>query len=89
MPSLKDLAAHTSRLDQLATALHAELTAGSIDFSKMVGLADDIGQHSDRLATAFTTMAEALESSLDGAGTNGSGSDGGANGSRAESRTSA
>jgi hypothetical protein len=89
MPSLKDLAAHTSRLDQLATALHAELTAGSIDFRKMVGLADDIGQLSDRLAGAFNTMADALEKSLDGASTNGSGSDGGAEATPAESRTSA
>jgi hypothetical protein len=78
MPTLKDLAADTSRLDQLATALHTELTAGSIDFRKMVGLADDIGQHSDRLATAFNTMADALEQSLADAGANGSGSDGAA-----------
>ena len=72
MPSLKDLAALTSRLDQLATELHSELTDGSIDFRKMVGLADDIGQHSDRLASAFNTMADALERSLDGTGADGS-----------------
>jgi hypothetical protein len=73
MPSLKDLAALTSRLDQLASQLHSELIEGPIDFRKMVGLADDIGQHSDRLAGAFNTMADALEKSLDGTGADGSG----------------
>lgn len=68
MPSLKDLATVTSRLDELAGELHAELTGGGIDFRKMVDLADDIAQQSDRLATAFSSMAEALEKSLDGAG---------------------
>ena len=70
MPSLKDLATVTSRLDRLAADLHAELTGGGIDFRKMVDIADDIAQQSDRLATAFSSMAEALEKSLDGAGEN-------------------
>jgi len=78
MPSLKDLAAMTNQLDELAAELHSELTEGAIDFRKMVKLADDIGQHSDRLAAAFNTMADALEKSLDGAEANGSdGGDGG------------
>lgn len=68
MPSLKDLAAMTSQLDKLAGELHSELTEGAIDFSKMVGLADDIGNHSDRLASAFATMAVALDKSLNGTG---------------------
>ena len=66
MSSLKDLAAVTSRLDELAGELHSELTGGGIDFRKMVDLADDISRQSDRLATAFSGMAEALETSLDG-----------------------
>jgi len=66
MPSLKDLAAVTSRLDKLTTELHSELTQGAVDFRKMVGLADDIGEHIDRLAGAFTTMADALDATLDG-----------------------
>lgn len=68
MPALKDLTALTSRLDQLAGDLHSELTEGSIDFRKMVELADDIGTCSDRLAAAFNTMAGALETSLDESG---------------------
>ena len=80
MPSLKDLSAITSQLDQLAAKLHSELTEGAIDFRKMVELADDIGQHSDRLAAAFNTMADALEKSLDGAEANGSDGGGGSSG---------
>lgn len=68
----------TSQLDQLAAELHSELTEGAIDFRKMVELADDIGQHSDRLAAAFNTMADALEKSLDGAEPNGAGAGAGA-----------
>jgi hypothetical protein len=68
MPSLEDLTALTSRLDQLAGELHLELAEGSIDFRKMVVLADDLGEHSDRLAAAFTTMADALETALDQSG---------------------
>jgi len=67
MPSLKDLATVTSRLDQLTTDLHSELTQGAVDFRKMVGLADAIGEDIDRLAAAFTTMAEALDTTLDSA----------------------
>jgi hypothetical protein len=65
MPSFKDLAALTSRLDGLTTDLHSELTQGGIDFRKMVALSDDIGGIADRLASGFTTMADALEASLD------------------------
>jgi len=73
MASLKDLAAVTAQLDQLTTELHSELTEGSINFRKMVELADDIGAQTDRLATAFTSMADALETSLDGSETERSG----------------
>jgi len=65
MPSLKDLAGLTSQLDGLTTELHSELTQGGIDFRKMVDLADNIGTIADRLAGGFTTMADALDTSLD------------------------
>ena len=77
MPSLKDLAATTSQLDELADELHSELTTGAIDFRKMVGLADDIAHHADRLASAFAVMADALQNSLGGADGDGSGGGGG------------
>ena len=68
MPSLEDLASVTGRLDTLTSELHTELTQGSIDFRKMVELADDISAQSDRLAQAFNTMADALDASLEDAG---------------------
>ena len=64
MPTLKDVAQQTSELDHLGRELHTELTEGEIDFEKMVRLADSISEHADRLATAFSTMAGALNGSL-------------------------
>ena len=75
MPSLKDLAGLTSQLDGLTTALHSELTQGGIDFRKMVGLADDTGTIADRLASGFSTMADALDASLAEGRDGGSGED--------------
>lgn len=72
MPSLKDLAGLTSQLDELTTELHSELTQGGIDFRKMVDLSDDIGTIVDRLASGFTTMANALDASLAEGGDGGS-----------------
>ena len=66
MSSLKDLAVMTGQLDKLTTELHSELTEGPIDFRKMVELADNVGQQVDRLASAFSTMADALDTSLNG-----------------------
>jgi hypothetical protein len=64
MPTLKDVAVMTSELDRLSGELHAELTEGEIDFEKMVRLSDSISENADRLAGAFSTMAEALQASL-------------------------
>ena len=64
MPTLKDAAVMTSELDRLGGELHAELTEGDVNFEKMVELADSISENADRLAAAFSTMAEALRSSL-------------------------
>jgi hypothetical protein len=66
MPTLKDLSNMTSELDRLGGELHAELTEGDIDFQKMVGLADTIGQTADQLAAAFNTMSVALAETLNG-----------------------
>ena len=66
MATLKDLSLMTSELDRLGGELHAELTEGDIDFQKMVALADSIGSHADKLATAFNTMSIALVETLNG-----------------------
>jgi uncharacterized coiled-coil DUF342 family protein len=62
--ALRDVSERTKRINQLATELHAELTEGGIDFRKMVTLADEISENADRLASGFSTMADALEESL-------------------------
>ena len=64
MPALKDVAAVTKKIDDLAGQLHAELTEGGIDFGQMVQLADEISSNADRLAASFSTMAKALADSL-------------------------
>lgn len=64
MPTLKDVSQMTSEVDRLSGELHTELTEGEIDFNKMVELADSVSEHADRLATAFQTMAAAVEASL-------------------------
>ena len=65
MTALRDVAERTKRINQLATDLHVELTEGGIDFRKMVTLADEISQNADRLASGFSTMADALDESLE------------------------
>jgi hypothetical protein len=68
MATLKDLSSMTSELDRLGGELHAELTQGDIDFQKMVGLADTIGEKADKLAQAFNSMGSALDETLNGGG---------------------
>lgn len=64
MATLKDVALMTNELDRLSGELHAELTEGEIDFEKMVRLSDSISENADRLAGAFSTMADALQATL-------------------------
>jgi hypothetical protein len=73
MASLKDTVNLTSQLTELTNQLHAELTEGEVDFEKMVTIADEISEHADSLAAAFTRVNEALAEPLDQNGSNGSG----------------
>jgi hypothetical protein len=74
--SLKDTVNLTSQLTELTNQLHSELTEGEVDFEKMVQIADEISEHADNLAAAFTRVNEALSEPLSA-----SGGDGGSNGS--------
>ena len=65
MASLKDTVNLTSQLTELTQQLHSELTEGEVDFEKMVELADEISEHADNLASAFTRVNEALSEPLD------------------------
>ena len=90
MASLKDTVNLTSQLTELTNQLHSELTEGEVDFEKMVQIADEISEHADNLAAAFTRVNEALTEPLSNNGSSG-GSDGsGESGSsRSRSRRSA
>jgi len=87
--SLKDTVNLTSQLTELTNQLHSELTEGEVDFEKMVQIADEISEHADNLAAAFTRVNEALMEPLSNNGSNG-GSNGSESGSsRSRSRRSA
>jgi hypothetical protein len=73
MASLRDAQALTSRLQERASTLHAELTGNDVDFSRLAELADEIGASADRLAETFSTMDDALARRVSGA----EGADGG------------
>ena len=89
MASLKDTVNLTSQLTELTNQLHSELTEGEVDFEKMVQIADEISEHADNLAAAFTRVNEALMEPLSNNGSNG-GSNGSESGSsRSRSRRSA
>jgi len=75
MASLKDAVNLTTQLNELTQQLHSELTEGDVDFEKMVKLSDEISEHADSLAAAFTRVNEALQEPLEAAA-NGSGSSG-------------
>ena len=64
MASLKDTVNLTSQLTELTNQLHSELTEGEVDFEKMVQIADEISEHADNLAAAFTRVNEALSEPL-------------------------
>src|SRR4051794_10721440 len=78
MASLKDTVNLTSQLTDLTNQLHSELTEGEVDFEKMVQLADEISEHADSLAAAFSRVNEALTEPLE--------QNGGGNGDRASGR---
>jgi hypothetical protein len=78
MASLKDTVNLTTQLTELTNQLHSELTQGDVNFEKMIEIADEISEHADSLAAAFTRVNEALTDPLtqsqDGSGSGGNGS---------------
>jgi len=87
--SLKDTVTLTSQLTELTNQLHSELTEGEVDFEKMVQIADEISEHADNLAAAFTRVNEALTEPLTNNGSNGGGNGSESGSSRSRSRRSA
>jgi hypothetical protein len=74
MASLKDTVNLTTQLNELTQRLHSELTEGDVDFEKMVRLSDEISEHADSLAGAFTRVNEALQEPLQSNGSSSSSS---------------
>ena len=66
MASLVDAAKATGALHELTGRLHAELTNGELDFSRLVMLADFVAEKGDMLATAFHEVDVALSRHLAG-----------------------
>jgi len=78
MASRKDTVNLTTQLTELTNQLHSELTQGDVDFEKMIEIADEISEHADNLAAAFTRVNEALTEPLSAS----EDGNGGGNGSR-------
>jgi hypothetical protein len=72
MSTLKDAAAATQELVELATQLHEELVDGDVEFARMVELADRIGARADALADAFSEVDKSLSAQLRRNGSGGS-----------------
>jgi hypothetical protein len=91
MASLKDTVNLTSQLTDLTNQLHSELTEGDVDFERMIEIADQISEHADNLAAAFTRVNEALAEPLrrDGSGSGGSSGNGSRSSSSRRRSTSA
>jgi len=95
MASLKDTVNLTSQLTDLTNQLHSELTEGNVDFERMIEIADEISEHADNLAAAFTRVNEALTEPLQrengsrsSSSSGGDGSSRSSSGSRRKSSTS-
>ena len=66
MASLNDATAVTSKMTDLTSELHSQLTEGDVDFGRMVDIADTISEQADELAAALSAVNEALEARFDG-----------------------
>jgi hypothetical protein len=80
MASLKDAQALTKRVRERADELHRALADGDVDFTRIVLLADELGDAADRVAATFETIDDAFAERLESGG-GASGDDGGGSGS--------
>jgi hypothetical protein len=61
MASLKDTAEQlTKQLEDLVGQLRSELTIGSVDFEKLVTIADELSERADGLADTFSSVNDTL-----------------------------
>jgi hypothetical protein len=76
MSTLKDAANFTQELVELATQLHQELVEGDVEFERMVGLSDEIGERADALAQAFEEVSRSFAAQLSENGSSAADADG-------------
>src|SRR5207237_9705883 len=60
MASLKDVQQLTDDLERLVGQLRKELQNGTVDFERLVAIADEISEHADGAAGTFATVNETL-----------------------------
>ncbi len=92
MASLKDTEQLADSLERLVDQLRSELSNGTVDFDKLVGVADELSEEADHLAETFSsvneTLMQRLQEAKSGSGSR-SRSSNRASGSSSESKTSA
>jgi hypothetical protein len=93
MASLKDVEQLADDLEGLVGELRKELRNGSVDFSRLIQIADEISEHADGAAGTFATVNEALMSRINeikprsgGGGGGGSSSESSSSGSRSTAK---
>ena len=64
MASLKDVQQLTDDLERLVGQLRKELQNGTVDFERLVAIADEISEHADGAAGTFATVNETLMSRI-------------------------
>ena len=64
MASLKDVQQLADDLEGLVEQLRKELRNGSVDFERLVQIADEISEHADGAAGTFATVNETLMSRI-------------------------
>jgi ABC-type transporter Mla subunit MlaD len=64
MASLKDAQQLADDLEGLVGQLRKELQNGTVDFERLVAVADEISEHADRAAETFATVNETLMSRI-------------------------
>jgi hypothetical protein len=65
MASLKDTEQLTSKLEDLIGELRSELSNGSVDFQKIVSLADELSEQADGVAETFNSLNDTLMQGLE------------------------
>jgi hypothetical protein len=60
MASLKEATTLTDDLEKLVGELRDEIEGGSVDFQKIVSIADEISEHADGIAETFSNVNETL-----------------------------